>query len=688
MRYCPSIVSVVVLGLLMSFCLVYASRADMLAHRVEEEMGWLNHRLAEYAFDRAEARALESLGDKGDPVSNLERLRAAKRGAQRFADSNGAFDDLRDEYFAYVAVLDKVADEVSIGCEQSWYEERCAAHQRYHAAYVAYQRGIDDVRCRVRRSLVFVALLGSGLAAILLLLCQNLWRRTVRWSERCARSAVEARDAIVENLGVPAIIADADTRKILSANACACETFEYEAEDLVGMPLEAVLQLGSFASRRSDPQPAGGTTKHGEPLDMVVHATRTSDADGEGDRYTLVCQDRTAVVSKDWELSIQRKVVAQLAHEIRNKTTAAASMLELVQSVARNSDDVKGQLLAIDGDVTSSIALLAEADQLIETRLAIHKVYAGTYKSVLETVDLHNAMAAPCRRAERLANSNVTFKVVVPDAYVDCTIELDMYMFNHIANHYLSNARKAVIDDDDGAVVFAFLEETHGTCVFSVRDSGRGVPQTTADRLFVEEVASGDCRGIGLGLVSCARFAQAVGGRCWLHSTQLHQGSDFRFALPWRVIDTSPRSARRRTLPPNLAVFIVEDSPLIRKSIKAKLEKVKAKLDDGLESFTYVEFATCEAALESIDDILSAAPNALITVDQNLASAGGILLGSDLISTLVARDYQGVIASVSGDADCDHGHVAAGAHVLLGKPLPSVDAIFQALADAFAAPTR
>lgn len=43
-----------------------------------------------------------------------------------------------------------------------------------------------------------------------------------------------------------------------------------------------------------------------------------------------------------------------------------------------------------------------------------------------------------------------------------------------------------------------------GELVFSVRDTGQGIPEHIIRRLFVEEVSTGDVRGVGLGLHSCA----------------------------------------------------------------------------------------------------------------------------------------------------------------------------------------
>ena len=965
-----------------------------------------------------------------DPYGNLDDFektyRRAKEKAFTLTAMNKKWHDVRDAYRSFVQVLDGDVDttfDSVVVREEVWYHQSEVEYIAFHDALDKFKRRFYNVQQDTRNAVEIVAIAATVIAILFCIACQRLWRRALAWSRWCARLAVEAQDAVVDNLGVPALIVDGDSLIILSANACACETFGYKvdsdrgpgtnassrgdtapesrwdlvhkyattaswhlkskildatsrrrrqrrrssassccsttssttngeagsspriaasspppspslrmaptpppedttavlqkkedseessptstppASELIGSTLASCLELqedekepnllcflrsglgspccskaektrevrrgssddnintsdetapsrtkkpvapirttaedwtltqGDVADRSTyffGPQRIAGRTRTGEPLDLIVHATRTVDPLSEKRfRYTIVCQDVTALVSKDLELDIQRKVIAQLAHELRNKTTAAASMLEQIQHiVVDEACDARAELLKLDDDITSSVALLAEADQLIKTRLAIHRVHRGDYVSVVETVDLKEAMTARCRSAAAVAAKTVNFRVELPGEYEETDddvqgrnakelyVRLDTYMFCHLANNFLSNARKAV---DKGEVVFAFLgcepaaeppkstmssasnDETSSisggdnmVVKFSVRDTGRGIPKSTADRLFREEVANGDERGVGLGLVSCRKFAEAVGGRCWLEeTTQVTAetpvgGSDFRFELPGRVLQwhercraraktspatkwtsrsqasgkksttprkgsssdaahfasaaaafpapgstgsttrcpssdddlnsgvvgldrslsadkhqlvgastVSPSKAMRRSnsgtcffpdhpdtapirIPKHLKVYIVEDSGLIRKSIKAKLEKVRTRVDGAV--FEYMEFSTCEALLQSLDDLLETGPNALVTVDQNLASAGGNLLGSDLIKNLAGRGFDGMMVSISGDIESDILHLACGANLTLGKPLPPVDTIFETLNAAY-----
>ena len=88
-----------------------------------------------------------------------------------------------------------------------------------------------------------------------------------------------------------------------------------------------------------------------------------------------------------------------------------------------------------------------------------------------------------------------------------------------------------------GATVAISVEAVDGEVVFSVRDSGMGVPQGALDRIFDRfyQADSSNTRnkeGSGLGLYISKQIVEAHGGRIWAES-ELGHGSTFRFALPY-----------------------------------------------------------------------------------------------------------------------------------------------------------
>lgn len=119
--------------------------------------------------------------------------------------------------------------------------------------------------------------------------------------------------------------------------------------------------------------------------------------------------------------------------------------------------------------------------------------------------------------AAAVASKALEFRVVLPkgfDKKRELTIQIDTYVFQHIANKYvssfrpnlscmtfychsfLSNARKHT---KRGHVTLRFIGSENGMLHFAVVDTGFGIPQHIASRLFCEEVTTGSERGVGLG---------------------------------------------------------------------------------------------------------------------------------------------------------------------------------------------
>ena len=453
-----------------------------------------------------------------------------------------------------------------------------------------------------------------------------------------------------------------------------------------------------------------GTTSDDRSLDLVATATKlVSSFLGENDGIAktqlataIICQDVTALMSKDRDLQITQKVFKQFAHELRSKYACALNELEIVRGCVSESKDKKTMLEqelracgVTDESLAASMTLLFEADQLIETRLNMHKIYKGVYETGpnVQIIDQASLLASRITIAKALASSShkVSYEVTTPEALENATLKLDCYIFTHIANNLLSNARKHTTT---GTVGLGFIAPSDdGKLIFAVTDTGRGIPDHMKAKLFQEEVASADVRGTGLGLMSCRVFSEAIGGSCWLEATTIHDpnddaivsGTEFRFSLPGTIVakevlasegeDSNGSSGNSDdsagtspvSMPPHLRAFIVEDSTFLRRSISTKLRNVLRAAGTHVD---IVEHETIESILHTIGDFKDD-PNVIVTVDQNLDSQGGVLKGSDLVNALGRANYAGLLVSCSGDEEVGAEHLALGADLVWGKPLPN-----------------
>lgn len=431
-------------------------------------------------------------------------------------------------------------------------------------------------------------------------------------------------------------------------------------------------------------------------------------------------------------IDVERAAFNQFVHEVHNMLAPAQAALELAERLAANksdqADDIARSLRNLQPSFRVGVSLLDEASHVVRTRLQLRKIFAGNYASApnVQVVDLESIMSARLDAAAAHAAEGVDLAPSLPPEFddTDVFVRLDLYIWSHVVRNLLSNATKHTAA---GTVTLGFVASREGAngarlLEFAVADTGHGIPDDVKDRLFEEEVAGGDTRSAGLGLLSCRMFCRAIGGSVWLKSTRTlesaeenlsRHGTEFRFCIPGTIVkversgsresirrppsslevSSSPRIAPRTspvpsyipttpaTLPPESlwhvrAVFVVEDSPLVRSTIRCKLMQCVKSLGAPEDHWTFSEHDTVESLLPLVHT-LAHRHDVLVTVDENLDSRGGRLRGSDLIKILVSQRFQGLILSVSGSEGLHH--LKLGAEVNLGKPLPSANAILFAL---------
>ncbi len=235
--------------------------------------------------------------------------------------------------------------------------------------------------------------------------------------------------------------------------------------------------------------------------------------------------------SKERELAAEREVnelknrfVTTVSHEFRTPLGITMSAVELLQHYEdRLPPEEKKQLLQ---DIHSSTRNMAG---LMEQVLVLGRVDAGKLGSKPVPLDL-NAFSRKVTD-EQWSLTNGRCPIVWTAESELAGAQADEALLRHIFTNLLSNGVKY---SPEGSAVHLSARRDGSMAVFTVRDSGIGIPEADLPELFEAfHRASnvGNIAGTGLGLVLCKRCTELHGGTLEVHS-KLGEGTTFTVRIP------------------------------------------------------------------------------------------------------------------------------------------------------------
>ena len=306
--------------------------------------------------------------------------------------------------------------------------------------------------------------------------------------------------------------------------------------------------------------------------------------------------------------------LAVMSHEIRTPMNGVIGMT----SVLADTDLTERQREYVSTIQNSGEALLSVINDILDFskiesgRLDLESRPFDVRQCVENVIGLFSAQI----REKKLEAAHL----IAPN--VPASLLGDSMRLQQILNNLVSNAVKFT---DQGEIVIHVdcrnYTETSCDVLFSVKDTGIGIPPDAIDKLFqsFQQVDSSMTRrygGTGLGLAISKRLAELMGGTMWVESEH-GAGSTFFFnvVLPPAPVDTPIDRPAAGTLPGS--ALIVDDNATNRQILAAQLK------DWGM---TAVCVASGTAALEE----LARRPFDVGLIDLQMPEMDGVTLAREI----------------------------------------------------------
>lgn len=233
------------------------------------------------------------------------------------------------------------------------------------------------------------------------------------------------------------------------------------------------------------------------------------------------------------QLEFKDRIIAMMAHDLRNPLTAASIAVETLEmglDPERQSKvkmrpnltmqllkNAKSQLRAIDRMISD----ILKRARSTSTTLRLQPHPADLKMLCLEALD---AIDAKVQAKQQTIETDIPQDL--PPVYAD------VGQIRRLLTNLLDNAVKYT--PERGVIKITALHRTTQKVQVSIQDTGPGIPDSKQGQIFEERFRLQRDQaqdGYGIGLALCQRIVQAHFGKIWVDSTP-SEGSTFHFILP------------------------------------------------------------------------------------------------------------------------------------------------------------
>jgi two-component system clock-associated histidine kinase SasA len=267
---------------------------------------------------------------------------------------------------------------------------------------------------------------------------------------------------------------------------------------------------------------SGGSREHSGLADSITYSAELIQL---ADRLFQMKRDKEEL---EEQLHFKDRIVAMLAHDLRNPLTALSLALETIEVGGEKiTPKLMEQLLHHARNQTKIV------NAMITDLLEAGRGSNTEFKLNLRRIELDKLCYSVINDLyfiDRLKAKEQDLVVDIPSGLP--LVFADEERIRQVLTNLLSNAVKYT--PVAGKIVFTVLDRTSQKTEVSITDTGPGIPPELRDRIFEERyrIERDDNEdGYGIGLSLCRRIVRAHYGQIWVEDAG-KQGSCFRFTLP------------------------------------------------------------------------------------------------------------------------------------------------------------
>lgn len=284
-----------------------------------------------------------------------------------------------------------------------------------------------------------------------------------------------------------------------------------------------VAQLDIFWDKWQQQLDAPNQTNNSEAYNTVAYTTEVANLQ---DEIFKLKQEKADLES---QLYFKERVLAMLAHDLRNPLTAVALALDTL-------DLNKGEL---DASIVTTLIKNARHKIRIADSLITDMLEAGrsmntelrTQRQLLNLGQLCQTVANDFYLTQCLADKKQELITDIPSDLPP--VYADEERIRQVLLNLLGNAMKYT--PEGGKIDLTVLHRMSHKIEVSVTDNGFGVPPEQREKVFEDHVRlerDDSADGYGIGLSLCRRIIRAHYGQIWVDAAIGKTGSSFRFTLP------------------------------------------------------------------------------------------------------------------------------------------------------------